>query len=177
MKELHEGNRLERMSALTEWVDMFWSKEGADFAWPTEVIGEQNIKELQAAERRGTFITEHLTEGELGFGPELAAKRAAYVGLRIDTFPIFVVGASETPAIMVMWVYALRHSQAATGTRVTTEGFKYFCGGKMPTREEFDELWDAQKVLVVSENGRQSVCNLLDIIDPSTDFILDANEV
>ena len=184
MRELDTGVRSERMEALTEWVDSFWSCKGGEPIASRKLPGLE-LDGVNAAgvlekfdknnELTGTeqSVMNDLLTGQCGPSARLVAGRAQYV--KLDATPgalLFLSCLGTTPGVWVMWLYALKHVQAACGEKLTARGLYNELKDGYPSDTELERPWDEQKV---KDTSSHCYSNLLDVVRQN-DFILSVEE-
>lgn len=170
MQTLDLKNKIARAEALAAWVDAF-------FTSPVEAMSDD------LANLFVTLLVDESVDAHKAASDEIASlfafkvikSRSAHLGLPItDRAIAFLAYLTQTPGAAVMYLTALRHSHItnADAPIVTV----LYIGEKFPngflTQEALSVAWEAQKVQYESHS-----LNLLDNVDPATDFIMPMEEV
>lgn len=158
------------MSLLTTWVDRF--VDAVTNSWPMDKPMKEAINILEKYETHyGTFeVLENHAVIRDSFSFKVVQTRAAHLKLPLSDFAIAAIALiAESPGNVVMYLTALKHLYAANVDKPTVITTKMLMNSLFdycrPSASVLGELWDAQKV----EHH-----NLLDLVDPETDFILDS---
>ena len=157
------------MSLLTTWVDRF--VDAVANSWPMPKGLLETVKILVTYETYyGDFevLANHAVIRN-SFSFKVVQTRAAHLKLPLSDFATAALAMiAESPGNAVMYLTVLKHLYVANVDKppvVTTEMLMNslfdYC---RPSANVMQEMWDAQKV----DNN-----NLLDLVDPETDFILE----
>ena len=161
------NTREQRMVLLTTWVDAFLVEaEKAPMATAKHMV---DVGTVIALELTGTTLPEEALATHFGY--QVAKKRAQYLKLPLTPAACIAIAEllADSPGTIVMYLTVLKHLHVAEVPQpesiTARDVFKIFsCHNKRMSNEQLSKLWDMQKV---------EHANLLDIVNPETDFILE----
>lgn len=164
-------DRETRMSLLTTWVDRFI--DTVVNSKPMAATMQDTVQALILYETMyGKLdVLSNCAEIRNSFSFKVTQTRANFLKLPLSEFAVTALSLfSESPGNVVMYLTVLKHLYAAnvdkpkviTTSMLMDSLFEY----KLPSNGALQDLWDAQKV-------EDNKFNLVDLIDPETDFILE----